>query len=291
MKKLLLFGILSLFILSSIVLAGPTDAPHQFYGTVTVNGEEAPSGILVVARINGVDVASTTTTSEGYGYAPNIFYIVDDASDRKGDQITFYVKDNQNNFQEAGSFIYQNGYSTELNLVASGVFTNSNSGSNGGSSGGGGGGSSGGSSGGASSSSSSTDDDSDDNTLENDGGTIVIEPSATSANTACTPDWFCSGWETCVAGTQRRTCVDNNACGVETDRPVQRQSCETVDTLEETAPQNPNFFQRMYQAITGAVVGAPDGEANNTVWWLVAGLVAIAGLGLFFVFGRKKKQA
>ena len=45
----------------------PPALPHQFYGTVTINGASAPDGTWVSAEVDGVE-AKTGTTREGkYG--------------------------------------------------------------------------------------------------------------------------------------------------------------------------------------------------------------------------------
>ena len=39
--------------------------PNRFFGTVTVNGQAAPSGTTVTAMIGGVECGTTTVTSGG----------------------------------------------------------------------------------------------------------------------------------------------------------------------------------------------------------------------------------
>ena len=51
---------------------------------------------------------------------------------------------------------------------------------------------------------------------------------------SCTPNWQCSAWGTCTAGTQYRTCDDLNNCGITTNEPAVSQSC-TV-SCSGTAP-------------------------------------------------------
>ncbi|MFH1631239.1 MAG: hypothetical protein ABIA21_03415 [Candidatus Aenigmatarchaeota archaeon] len=41
----------------------------------------------------------------------------------------------------------------------------------------------------------------------------------------CYTNWTCGEWSTCVNSTQNRTCADQNACGKESGRPVETQSC------------------------------------------------------------------
>jgi hypothetical protein len=49
----------------------PPEMPHQFYGTVTFNGDPVQQGTLVEAFVNDVKEAETTVDGEGkYGYDP-----------------------------------------------------------------------------------------------------------------------------------------------------------------------------------------------------------------------------
>ena len=73
--KYLSLLIFSLFLFISAAYAAP-GIPHQFYGTVTVDGAPADNA-SIVAKINTVEVANTVSVSGTYGYFPNIFYIED----------------------------------------------------------------------------------------------------------------------------------------------------------------------------------------------------------------------
>jgi len=45
----------------------------------------------------------------------------------------------------------------------------------------------------------------------------------------CTPSWTCTQWSVCSSsGTQTRTCVDSNSCGITTGIPPESQSCTYV---------------------------------------------------------------
>ena len=89
----------------------PPALPHQFYGTVTVNGVAAPDGTRVSAEVNGVE-AKTGTTREGkYGYDTGDLFRVDGAA---GDEVVFKV--NGVVAEETG--VFKSGGSTELNLSA-----------------------------------------------------------------------------------------------------------------------------------------------------------------------------
>jgi hypothetical protein len=119
--------------------------PHQFYGTVKVNGKAAPDGTVVSARIDGKEVSSGVTTGGKYGQSPDIFIITDANNNRAGDTIAFFVAG-----KDSGkTYVFENGASTELNLAVTkqtsddgdgGSSSGGSSGSSGGSSGGGGGG-------------------------------------------------------------------------------------------------------------------------------------------------------
>ena len=97
----------ALWLLLAVLVAGAAPAPawafpqmpHQFCGDVTINGSLAASGVIVSARIGGVEYASTTTDSQGrYGYTPSLFMVPadDPATPPKeggsaGDTVSFYV--------------------------------------------------------------------------------------------------------------------------------------------------------------------------------------------------------
>jgi len=49
---------------------------------------------------------------------------------------------------------------------------------------------------------------------------------------ACTENWSCSGWSSCVEGKQTRTCNDSNKCGTTKSKPSETRSCEVAK--EET---------------------------------------------------------
>ncbi|MCD6495786.1 MAG: hypothetical protein J7K54_00790 [Candidatus Aenigmarchaeota archaeon] len=90
--------------------------PHQFFGMVNANGATAPDGLTVSAKIDGSEVASTTTIAGAYGLKPgDIFYIEDPDGNRNGDVIEFYV-----NGIKAAEYVFNTGGSTQLDLSVSG---------------------------------------------------------------------------------------------------------------------------------------------------------------------------
>jgi hypothetical protein len=202
MKKTFIIALSTFLLFSNIVLAIP-GVPHQFYGTVTWNGASAPDGTSVVAKINGVEVASTTTSGGKYGYSP-LFYVSDPNNVRSGSIINFFV----NGVDTSQTYYFCNGCSTNLNLVATG-----GTGQQGGG-GGGGGGTSGGTTGGTTNGTGQT------------GGTQQ-----------CQERWTCTDWSACENGEQTRTCTEINNCGTDLYRPFESQPCTKQQTEEVSKSQ------------------------------------------------------
>ncbi len=116
-----LLTILSLLLGSAYaVSADSPGVPNEFYGAVTINGATAGSGVTVVAVVNGVNGASTTTDSQGrYGYSP-LFMVTGST----GNQITFLV----NGTQAAQTVTFQAGGVTPLTLTVGPGSTTTSSG-------------------------------------------------------------------------------------------------------------------------------------------------------------------
>ena len=95
-------------------LMEPPALPHQFYGTVTVNGAAAPDGTRVTAEVNGVEAKAGSTSAGKYGYDTGDLFWVDGAVGAAGDEVVFKV--NGVVAEETG--VFKSGGSTELNLSA-----------------------------------------------------------------------------------------------------------------------------------------------------------------------------
>lgn len=90
--------------------AQPPQIPHRFYGTVVIGDSPAAAGATVSARINGVEVASTTTDSQGrYGYGAEPLLV----SGSNGATVEFYV----NGVKAQQTYTLNSGSMTELNLT------------------------------------------------------------------------------------------------------------------------------------------------------------------------------
>jgi len=84
------------------------DPGHGFYGTVTVNGQDAPEGTVVSARIDGVQHGSWTVTDPGQ------YALIVQGDITEGATIDFYVDD-----QKADqTHTFHDGWTTELDLTA-----------------------------------------------------------------------------------------------------------------------------------------------------------------------------
>lgn len=235
-RKFLGMAIAIFFLLASISFAAQMGIPHQFYGKVTVNGKSSPNNFLVVAKINGVEVAATVTANGGYGYSPNIFYIEDPSNNRAGKTIVFYVHDIQ-----AGSYNFTNGASNELDLSITGdicgdaVCTSGESCSSCsqdcGSCGGGGGG-------------APPAQLPAENQTQGQNNNATAQP--------CTPDWQCTDWLDCSNGKQKRVCVDANKCGTEI-RKDETRTCENPAIAGKSLATGSLFED---PTSLGAVIGA-----------------------------------
>lgn len=78
MKKKRLLGLLSVPLalalalsLGAVALAQPLEKPHQFWGTVIMEGETVGAGVTVSAEIDGFEYESGVTNAQGiYGWDP-----------------------------------------------------------------------------------------------------------------------------------------------------------------------------------------------------------------------------
>jgi hypothetical protein len=83
--------LLALCLVATVVIPAyadePPPMPHQFYGTVSFDGNPVEEGTLVEAFVNGVKQAETTVDAQGrYGYSP-IFRV----SGTAGATVTFHI--------------------------------------------------------------------------------------------------------------------------------------------------------------------------------------------------------
>lgn len=74
-KKLIISSVVSLALVALPVLAfaQTPQFPHVFYGGVSINGSPAPSGTVVIAKVNGVEKGRVTTTVAGQYGGPGAY--------------------------------------------------------------------------------------------------------------------------------------------------------------------------------------------------------------------------
>ena len=251
MRYTFLIAVVFTLFLSTLVTALP-EKPNQFYGTVTINGQPAPDGSIVTAKINGAEVASTVTKNGKYGYEP-IFYISDtDPPSRSGATINFFV----NGIDSGKSASFCNGCVDRLDLSVTQQTTGGNAGGGGGGSGGSHG--SGGETGGSSSSSGEE-----------------ITTTVEEGSQECREKWVCTDWSACVNGKQTRTCHDENNCGTDLYKPFEEQPC-----VSEQGAQAGGFNF----SATGRFLTSPVGIGSLGVV-----VFLLAGLFVWVKKGKKKK--
>ena len=240
-NKLLLIAFIGFMIFSNLVFAIP-GVPNAFYGTVTWNGQPAPDGTTVVAKIAGVQVASTTTSQGKYGYNP-VFYVEDPNNDLCHPlcpEVKFFV----NEADTGQTSYFCNFCVTNLNLVATGGTGGQQQGGGGG--GGGGGGPIGG-------------------TTNQTGGTAQ-QPQP------CQERWGCTEWSECINGVQTRTCNDVNNCGTRNNEPLTAQPCSVEKEEKTEIPTSP-------LGITGFFLGMP---VSNWILGIIIGVVIAVLIIYFF---------
>ena len=208
-KKLILTTFIGMILLSNVVFAVITPLmPHQFYGSVTYNGQPAPDGLSVVAKIDGDVVASITTKNGRYGsddldgdgkLEPEETFLISDSDGDPGDTINFFV----NGIDTGQTDTFYNGKVSMLDLSVNGppIATTTTTGGTGGGGGGGGG------------------------TRESEETTTTTTIVTQTTVQGCQEKWTCTGWSACINGFQTRTCTDQNNCGTDLYQPFESQPC------------------------------------------------------------------
>ena len=117
----LVVSVVAMFMVFVLLCAPVTLAiqlpPHWFRGDVTINGNPAPDGTVVSAKIGGVEYSNTTTISGKYGADGNFYVLSDDpdTSEKEGgvggEMVEFYV-----NNEEVANATFSNGGHDDLDL-------------------------------------------------------------------------------------------------------------------------------------------------------------------------------
>ena len=249
--KILTIVIGTFLLFSNVALAIPSQ-PHYFYGSVTVNGAPADDGTVVSARINGVQVASTTTSGGKYGYSPLFFVPDTDPSTRPGSTITFFVSDVNTGVTEVFCTACFNscGVDSDCSPLDLSVTIGTSSGTTSGSTGGG-----------AGTTTTTT--------------TTTSSSSTTQTEETCQEKWTCSDWSACEDGIQTRVCADENQCGTNSREPFSSQPCSTVSASEtSTTSQSPIGFFLL--------------STDGLMILAIVGVVAIVAIFLFLRMRKTK---
>lgn len=245
---------------SSAALAIP-GGPNVFYGSVTWNGQSAPDGTTITAKINGVQVASTTTSGGKYGYPIATFYVDDPNNDRTGQTINFFVNGVDTGVS-AGfcNFCFNlcgtNPNCTTLDLSATGTAVGQAT-----VSGGGGGGSS-------------------TQTTTTTTTTTTTNQTTGTTQQGCQEKWICGDWGTCQNGVETRTCSDVNKCGTNSNEPFSSQPCSAAE--REQSQQQAQATSSLTGPLTAFFLSLTTTEWAGAI---VAGIV-IAALVIFFVYRK-----
>ena len=245
--KFLTIATITFLIFSNIALAMPVG--HVFYGTVTLNGNPAPDGTTVSARLDEAELASTTTSDGKYNH---LTLSLDAAY--SGRTIDFFVNGKQAN--ENYQFCFDFACLTELDLSVTIETTQPPSPPGGGGGGGGGG-----------FVPPTTEEPEDEEETTEQG---------------CQERWTCSEWGECENGIQTRTCTDQNNCGTKNNEPFLSQPCTTVGVEEEVTPEDE-------EGILGGPAGFFLGiSTTNWIIGGIIGIIAAAVI-IFLVTRLRKK--
>ncbi len=208
--KLMCLVIMGLFSILHISMSYAQGAPHQFYGTVTTNGIQAPDGLTITAKINDAVVAETSTLSGTYGLGPpddRIWYIADLEGIYHGEIIEFFLND-----IKVAEYVFDTGNSTGIDFSVTGDLGVCGDGY-------------------PSSSESCESCPADHGACPSNPpagpspppGGVFAPPTQTQP---CEEAWSCSAWSICSStGKQLRTCVDLNNCGTEENKSAEEKSC------------------------------------------------------------------
>lgn len=264
-------------LLSNIAFAIP-GVPNAFYGYAFVNGQPAENGTQIIAKINGVQAASTTTMGGKYGYDP-AFYVEDPNQDRTGKAVTFFI----NGVDAGQTYYFCNACVTPVNLSATISPPPPPSGGGGTAPSGGGGGAV---------VTQVTPPKNNTPVVPNNAPAPPVGPTTgtTDQPQNCNERWLCEDWSNCADGSQTRVCEEVNKCGTEDNKPLISQPCTSAQqaaALSAQAEAAAAGIGKQPAPSTGfATLAASLKEPKNIG---IAGLL-VAGAALVVVLRKKNNK-
>lgn len=250
----------------------PDELPAAYYGELELNGEDAPTGVTVIAEIDGVEKGEITTDEAGaYGSedADGEKLQVDAGED--GDEVTFYVTGDDFDRTEVDDttpspVTWESSAVEQVNIEATVEFTDDEDEDDNGDDDSSGGSNGSGSSGGA--------DDSDDATGEDDADDAVSDDEeADSQPDAPTASEVREELEQTEPNTDSRTEIvdaDPDRSGVSVS-PEETESVRQVTFSDDSASGNVDIqewqtpSESVSDSVSGAAAEASDETGENTV--------------------------
>jgi|GEM_PF-4290234 len=125
------------------------------------------------------------------------------------------------------------------------------------------------------------------------GGGVVLSGTAKKSNegipitgVACTEQWTCTPWSSCIDGSQFRTCTDVNACMTYDTQPLEYQECTAMVSSSDEHCWNGYWDADETGVDCGGVCGScPDEEQPSITGALLAPIVELFPALEYYVKG------
>jgi PGF-pre-PGF domain-containing protein len=96
-------------------------------------------------------------------------------------------------------------------------------------------------------------------------GALPCEAGSPQPPTICAPNWTCTGWHSCINGTEHRNCYDWNSCGDNTGKPAESQTCTSAPaTTTNTSTPTANTTDNTSGNATTANITGTQNATNAT---------------------------
>ena len=84
-----------------------------------------------------------------------------------------------------------------------------------------------------------------------------------NCNSSCVENWVCADWSLCDNGTQGRSCLDNNNCGTNNDKPEENQVCMSASIY---FPDDGLVFTEVDRVLIRASVNENGKRPYEYIW-------------------------